>query len=509
MPVESDKAQRKFINKSSDNIKTSWPAREQQIRGDSVESKIKGGVPSEEDVICFYYINEDNVETSPQIRVTIGKEQCKALIDTGCQCSVMSEELYEELKLKGLDSLELPMQNVVLKSAFTGRTKKVRRQALMKLQIDITTDQIILIVPQLVTPFLLGMDFCTDNGVVINFQNNTLVINASNEGSEAILDLVNKEREADSKNTHPISRVIDLKTADHQTPLCQEGPLKNSTWPNQVTVEGKKLYNEIYELFSGFVEDTLNDRASRASESDEYECNDVIQKNVRGNYRHADVSVIWNLSVRDLSLHKGIGDIRQVTVQGESDRVKAGRYGIDGGVKGNSCYVSTKELKIDERLSREEKCRLLEVINRYKEHFVDRPERSKEFEYKFQMHGELPKSSNSRPIPFSLRHEVRKQIEEMIRDDIIEISHTPYVNPLTILQKENKSVRICVDARRVNRQMIPDRTKTPPANELLQRFHGAKYITSMCIDLKSAFLQVPLEKSSRIWTAFQFEGTTY
>jgi hypothetical protein len=55
--------------------------------------------------------------------------------------------------------------------------------------------------------------------------------------------------------------------------------------------------------------------------------------------------------------------------------------------------------------------------------------------------------------------------------------------------------------------MISHRTKTPPAHELLLRFHSAKYITS--IDLKSAFLQVPLEKSSCIWTAFQFEGTTY
>jgi hypothetical protein len=52
-----------------------------------------------------------------------------------------------------------------------------------------------------------------------------------------------------------------------------------------VTVQGKKLYNEIYELFSRFVEDTINeDRASRASESDEYK--DVKHKIVKGNHRH-------------------------------------------------------------------------------------------------------------------------------------------------------------------------------------------------------------------------------
>ena len=43
--------------------------------------------------------------------------------------------------------------------------------------------------------------------------------------------------------------------------------------------------------------------------------------------------------------------------------------------------------------------------------------------------------------------------------------------------------------------------------ELLQKFYGAKYITSL--DLSSAFLQIPLEQFSRQWTAFQFEGNVY
>jgi hypothetical protein len=123
------------------------------------------------------------------------------------------------------------------------------------------------------------------------------------------------------------------------------------------------------------------------------------------------------------------------------------------------------------------------------------------------MQGGLPKSSNGHPIPFLLQREVREQIEEMVKNDILEISHSPYVNPLTIIQRKAKPVRICVDARQVNKQMVPDRTKTRPAHELLQRFHGAKYISS--IDLNNAFLQIPLEESSRIWTAFNFEGQTY
>ena len=113
----------------------------------------------------------------------------------------------------------------------------------------------------------------------------------------------------------------------------------------------------------------------------------------------------------------------------------------------------------------------------------------------------------SGPIPFALRKEVQEQFEEMLSDHIIEESYSSYVNPLTLVQREGKRVRICVDAREANKFMTPDRAKLPPMKMLLQRFHGATYIWTL--DLSSAFLQIPLEESSRKWTAFQFQNKVY
>jgi len=119
----------------------------------------------------------------------------------------------------------------------------------------------------------------------------------------------------------------------------------------------------------------------------------------------------------------------------------------------------------------------------------------------------MPKSRNARPIPFALRAQVREQIQEMLKDDILEKSFSDYVNPLTLVERPGKGIRICIDARRVNALMVPDRVKVDPMKELLQRFHGSKYITT--IDLSSAFLQVPLHRSSRKWTSFQFGNQVY
>jgi hypothetical protein len=52
--------------------------------------------------------------------------------------------------------------------------------------------------------------------------------------------------------------------------------------------------------------------------------------------------------------------------------------------------------------------------------------------------------------------------------------------------------------------MFVDGVKVQPMRELLQRFNGSSYITSL--ELNSAFLQVPLSKESRKWTAFQFQS---
>ena len=59
----------------------------------------------------------------------------------------------------------------------------------------------------------------------------------------------------------------------------------------------------------------------------------------------------------------------------------------------------------------------------------------------------MPHSANSRLIPFALRNQVREQIQEMLKDGILEELHSAYINPITLVVREGKVVRICLDAR--------------------------------------------------------------
>jgi hypothetical protein len=95
----------------------------------------------------------------------------------------------------------------------------------------------------------------------------------------------------------------------------------------------------------------------------------------------------------------------------------------------------------------------------------------------------------------------------MLQDDILEISNSPFLNPLTVVYREGKKVRICVDARKVNQYTVPDRERTPPLQELLQKFEGVQFMTTL--DLTSAYLQIPLHRDSRKYAAFLFDSTVY
>jgi hypothetical protein len=80
---------------------------------------------------------------------------------------------------------------------------------------------------------------------------------------------------------------------------------------------------------------------------------------------------------------------------------------------------------------------------------------------------------------------VREEINQMVRDGIIEVSCSPHVNPLVIVSRDEKPPRICLDARKINEITISESERERPTEDLLQRFHGAKYMTNL--DLTSAF----------------------
>ena len=114
---------------------------------------------------------------------------------------------------------------------------------------------------------------------------------------------------------------------------------------------------------------------------------------------------------------------------------------------------------------------------------------------------------NSHPVkhnPYVLSPEKREAmvttVTELLANDAIEPSYSPWSSPLLFVKKKDGGWRMCVDFRDVNTRTKHDAYPLPRINVLLQKLGNAKHFTK--IDLASGFHQVPVRSECREITAF-------
>lgn len=96
------------------------------------------------------------------------------------------------------------------------------------------------------------------------------------------------------------------------------------------------------------------------------------------------------------------------------------------------------------------------------------------------------------------------ELDNYIKEGIVEPSHSEWASPVVMVKREDK-YRFCVDFRKVNAVSKRDSYPMPNMTHLLDSLRQAKYLSK--IDLKQAFLQVPLaDKHSRDVTSFIVPG---
>lgn len=95
----------------------------------------------------------------------------------------------------------------------------------------------------------------------------------------------------------------------------------------------------------------------------------------------------------------------------------------------------------------------------------------------------------------------------MERDGIIQKSNTHYISPLIIVKKADNSIRLCLDARRINEISKPKYEAPQHVNILLTKIGKSTIFTKL--DLKNSFWLIPLSPESRKYTGFQVDGQVY
>ncbi|KAK7893383.1 hypothetical protein WMY93_022535 [Mugilogobius chulae] len=154
-----------------------------------------------------------------------------------------------------------------------------------------------------------------------------------------------------------------------------------------------------------------------------------------------------------------------------------------------------------DHLSAVQSSQLSEVFQRVSKLFAANPGKTILVEHVIRLKDKGPVRQRSYRVPQHLVAELLKEVEEMQRLGVIEPSQSEWCSPVVIVVKKDGSLRICIDFRKLNAMSEFDAYPMPRIDELLEKIGRAKFITTL--DLCKGYWQVPLEESSRPYTAFQ------
>lgn len=166
-----------------------------------------------------------------------------------------------------------------------------------------------------------------------------------------------------------------------------------------------------------------------------------------------------------------------------------------------------KMITENENLNEIEKDALLYVILKNIKVFSGKPGRAKNYEHKINVKDSKAIIRKNYPIPITKLEKVRNRIKELKRENILEDSDSPHCNPLRIVEKKDGAIRVCIDGRFVNVVIESEHEGPPNIDDILQKHEGKKFFSTT--DFPLGYYQIPLEKNSRKYTAFVFEGKSY
>ena len=146
------------------------------------------------------------------------------------------------------------------------------------------------------------------------------------------------------------------------------------------------------------------------------------------------------------------------------------------------------------------------ILNNFSDVFPEKlpkglpPKRKHDFKIELKEDA-LPQKKGLYKLSDKELRELRKQLDELLENNFIRPSKSPWGAPILFVSKKDSNLRMCVDYRALNRLTVKNSYPLPRIDDIFDQLKGAKYFTK--IDLRSGYHQIRLNKDSVPLTAFR------
>lgn len=135
------------------------------------------------------------------------------------------------------------------------------------------------------------------------------------------------------------------------------------------------------------------------------------------------------------------------------------------------------QLRCEEREAKERKDwhELTEVLKEYGDVLAEPHKLSSDQQINHQislMSGSQPINVHPYRYPHYQKNEIERLTREMLSQELIKHSISPFASPVLLVKKKDGSWRFCIDYRALNAVTIRDRFSIPTMDELLDELHG-------------------------------------
>ncbi|KAK1789672.1 hypothetical protein P4O66_015568 [Electrophorus voltai] len=100
-------------------------------------------------------------------------------------------------------------------------------------------------------------------------------------------------------------------------------------------------------------------------------------------------------------------------------------------------------------------------------------------------------------LPPNQYEEVKAHIKKLLEQKVMCESCSPYASPVVVVQKKDRTIRMCVDYRHLNAKTRKDTYPLPWIDESLDALGRAQCFTT--IDLASGYNQVAVAETKQRW----------